>query len=254
MNFFGKSYNEIETELNETKNKVLLLEEKIDGLIKRDLDMTTLLHDFNDKIKALEEKCKKTTTSLISFTYNSLIKFIDINCSDISIVYGDSFSKSGQDWQRFNLNFDNVQINSDMYTEIHPRRHGEWFETYTFESIYKLINELKNIRVINYQFRFPIHGENNKTPNYLMYFRGHFDILKKITTINNGVKIILSFTSHFPFEWLTYIFKDLLTDNILEIEIFYSYSVDNDDYIKDIINGLDREVSKKITFTNLNKR
>ena len=243
MNFFGKSYNEIETELNETKNKVLLLEEKIDGLIKRDSDMTTLLHDFNDKIKELEEKCKKTTTSLISFTDNSLIKFIDINCSDISIVYHSPYDTGNG----FILTLDNTEIYSKMYIDIQS-------ETYTFKRIYKLINELKNIRVINYQFRFPIHGENNKPSNYLIYFRGHFDILKKITAINNGVKIILSFTSYFPFEWLKYIFKDLLTDNILKIEIFYSYSEDNDDYIKDIINGLDREVSNKITFKNLNKR
>ena len=226
MNFFGKSYNKIESELNDTKNKVLLLEEKI-----------------NELMKALEDKCKKNTTSLISFTdNNSSIKFIDINCTDISIVYSRSFtSKSGEYWQRFSLNFDNVQINSDMYIDIQSK-------IYTFESIYKIINELKNIRVINFKFISCIVGENDKPSYYLRYFRGHFDILKKLTAINNGVKIILVFQNEFPFEWLKYIFNDLITDNILEIEIIYSYSIDKYGYMKNIINGLNKEVSKKIIF------
>ena len=56
MNFFGKSYNEIEGELNETKSKIQLLEEKIEYLIQKDIDMTKILCETNCKIQQLEEK------------------------------------------------------------------------------------------------------------------------------------------------------------------------------------------------------
>ena len=94
MNFFGKSYNEIEGELNETKSKIQLLEEKIEYLIQKDIDMTKILCETNCKIQQLEEKLQKNTSSLISFTSNSLeigplltskTMFIDINCSKIII-------------------------------------------------------------------------------------------------------------------------------------------------------------------------
>ena len=87
MNFFGKSYNEIEGELNETKSKIQLLEEKIECLIQKDIDMTKILCETNSKIQQLEEKLQKNTSSLISFTHNSITKFIDINCSNITISY-----------------------------------------------------------------------------------------------------------------------------------------------------------------------
>ena len=59
MNFFGKSYNEVEAELNETKNKIQLLEEKIEGLIQKNIDTTKILCETNSKIQQLEEKLKK---------------------------------------------------------------------------------------------------------------------------------------------------------------------------------------------------
>jgi chromosome segregation ATPase len=92
MNFFGKSYNEIEGELTETKSKIQLLEEKIECLIQKDIDMTKILCETNSKIQQLEEKLQKNTSSLVSFANN---KFIDINCSNIKISYSSPYDTMG---------------------------------------------------------------------------------------------------------------------------------------------------------------
>jgi hypothetical protein len=231
MNFFGKSYNEIEGELNETKSKIQLLEEKIECLIQKDIDMTKILCETNSKIQQLEEKLQKNTSSLISFTHNSITKFIDINCSNISISYITPFDTGNG----FILLLDNVEIHSKIYT---------------FEGIYKLINELKNIQNINFEWRFPLPDSFN-TKEVPDYFRGHLDIIKKIIEINKRIKIIMSFTTNFPFEWLKYMFKDINIDNILEIEILYSYHIDKTEYITDIIKSLNKKINKKIIFKNL---
>jgi hypothetical protein len=231
MNFFGKSYNEIEGELNETKSKIQLLEEKIEYLIQKDIDMTKILCETNSKIQQLEEKLQKNTSSLISFTHNSITKFIDINCSNITITYITPFDTGNG----FILLLDNVEIYSKIYT---------------FEGIYKLINELKNIQNINFEWRFPLPDSFN-TKEVPDYFRGHLDIIKKIIEINKRIKIIMSFTTNFPFEWLKYMCKDINIDNILEIEIVYSYHIDKTEYITDIIKSLNKKINKKIIFKNL---
>jgi len=231
MNFFGKSYNEIEGELNETKSKIQLLEEKIECLIQKDIDMTKILCETNSKIQQLEEKLQKNTSSLISFTHNSITKFIDINCSNITISYITPFDTGNG----FILLLDNVEIYSKIYT---------------FEGIYKLINELKNIQNINFEWRFPLPDSFN-TKEVPDYFRGHLDIIKKIIEINKRIKIIMSFTTNFPFEWLKYMCKDINIDNILEIEIVYSYHIDKTEYITDIIKSLNKKINKKIIFKNL---
>ena len=231
MKFFGKSYNEIEGELNETKSKIQLLEEKIECLIQKDIDMTKILCETNSKIQQLEEKLQKNTSSLISFTHNSITKFIDINCSNITISYITPFDTGNG----FILLLDNVEIHSKIYT---------------FEGIYKLINELKNIQNINFEWRFPLPDSFN-TKEVSDYFRGHLDIIKKIIEINKRIKIIMSFTTNFPFEWLKYMFKDINIDNILEIEIVYSYHIDKTEYITDIIKSLNKKINKKIIFKNL---
>ena len=233
MNFFGKSYNEVEAELNETKSKIQLLEEKIESLIQQNIDMTKILCETNNKIQLLEEKLQKNTSSLISFTHNSITKFIDINCTNIKISYNSPYDTQNG----FSLLLDNVEIHS---------------KTYTFESIYKVINELKNIQNINFEWIFPLPDSFN-TKEIPDYFRGHFDIIKQIIKINNKVKINMSYSSNFPFEWLKYIFNDLHIDNILGIEILYSYHVDNTEYITDIINGLNKKLNKNIIFKNLYK-
>ena len=233
MNFFGKSYNEIEGELNETKSKIQLLEEKIECLIQKDIDMTKILCETNSKIQELEEKLQKNTSSLISFTHNSITKFIDINCSNITISYNTPFDTGNG----FILLLDNVEIHSKIYT----------FEG-IYKGIYKLINELKNIQNINFEWRFPLPYNTKEMPDY---FRGNIDIIKKIIEINKRIKIIMSFTTNFPFEWLKYMFKDINIDNILEIEIVYSYHIDKTEYITDIIKSLNKKINKKIIFKNL---
>jgi len=263
MNFFGKSYNDLESELNNTKSKIQLLEEKIEGLIQKDINMTKLLHETNSKLHVLEEKLQenkkgliqkdinmtkllhetnsklhvleeklqKNTSSLISFGDNSTIKFIDINCSNIVVSYNSPFDSG----TGFILLLDNVEIYS---------------KTYTFESICKFINELKNIQNINFEWKFPLPDSFN-TNEIPKYFKGHFDIIKKIIEINNKVKINISFQSNFPFEWLKYMLKDLCIDNILGIEILYSYHIDKTEYITDIIKGLNTKLNTKIIFKNL---
>jgi len=234
MNFFGKSYNELESEVNDTKSKIQLLEEKIECLIQKDIDMTKILCETNSKIQQLEEKLQKNTSSLISFIDfrdNSLTKFIDINCSNITIIYSTPFDTGNG----FILVIDNIEIYS---------------KTYRFESIYKLINELKSIQVINFEWSFPLPDSFN-TKEVPDYFRGHFDIIKKIIKTNNKLKINMSFSSNFPFEWLKYMLKDLYIDNILGIEILYSYHIDKTEYIKEILKGLNKKLNKKIIFKNL---
>jgi hypothetical protein len=256
MNFFGKSYNDLESELNDTKSKIQLLEEKIEGLIQKDINMTKLLHETNSKlqekiegliqkdknmtkllhetntkIQVLEEKLQKNTSSLISFGDNSKTKFIDINCSSINISYNSPFDSGNG----FILLLDNVEIYS---------------KTYTFETIYKFINELKNIENINFEWRFPLPDSfgTNEIPKY---FKCHFDIIQKIIEINNKVKINMRFNTNFPFEWLKYMLKDLYIDNILGIEILYAYHVDKTEYITDLIKGLNTKLNTKIIFKNL---
>ena len=231
MNFFGKSYNEVEAELNETKNKIQLLEEKIEGLIQKNIDTTKILCETNSKIQQLEEKLKKNKSSLISFTDNAITKFIDINCSNITICYDSPYDTQNG----FSLLLDNVKIYS---------------KTYTFENIYKVINELKNIQNINFEWRFPLPDSFNKT-EILDYFRWHFDIIKKIIEINNKVKINILICSNFPFEWLKYMLKDLYIDNILGIEILYSFHIDKTEYITEILKGLNKNLYSKIIFKNL---
>jgi len=109
---------------------------------------------------------------------------------------------------------------------------------------------VKNIQNINFEWRFPLPDSFN-TKEVPDYFRGHLDIIKKIIEINKRIKIIMSFTTNFPFEWLKYMFKDINIDNILEIEIVYSYHIDKTEYITDIIKSLNKKINKKIIFKNL---
>ena len=217
--------------LHETNSKIHLLQENKKGLIQKDINMTKLLHETNSKIHVLEEKLQKNTSSLISFGDNSKTKFIDINCTNINISYNSPVDSGSGFW----LLLDNVEIYS---------------KTYTFESIYKFINELKNIQNINFVWSFPLPDSFN-TNEIPKYFKDHFDIIKKIIEINNKVKINISFNSNFPFEWLKYMLKDLYIDNILGIEILYSYHVDKTEYITDIIKGLNTKLNTKIIFKNL---
>jgi hypothetical protein len=228
MNFFGKSYNEIEFELSESKSRIQLLEEKIESLIQKYVEKSKILYETNNRIQLLEEKLQKNTSSLLSLNTNSITKFIDINCSSITISYNSPYDSG----TGFIITIDGEEIQS---------------KSYTIKGICKVINELKNIDTINFLVSFPIEDEKNKPSNYLIYFRGYFDIIKKIIKINNCVKIIMSFTSDFPFKWFKYMFNDLHIDNILGIEIFDSYSIDTEQ-ITDIIKGLDKKLNKKIMF------
>ena len=227
MNFFGKSYNEVEAELNETKGKIQLLEEKIEGLIQKDIDMTKILCETNSKIQQLEEKLQKNTTSLISFTSNSLeigrltskTMFIDINYSNINIIA----CINAIDNNSYIL-IDDVKITSVI-------------------GISKLINELKNVKIINYKCMNPVGGWTQIPRDNEGYC---LEIIKQIIKINNKVKLIMSFTYDFPYNWIKYILKDLPFDNILDIEISYSHKEDRDN--TDILTCLDN--NKKIMFTN----
>jgi hypothetical protein len=226
MNFFGKSYNEIEGELNETKGKIQLLEEKIEGLIQKDIDMTKILCETNSKIQKLEEKLQKNTSSLISFTSNSLeivprltskTMFIDINCSKIIINADQKYGSV--------IIIDDVEIKMDGV------------------DISKLISELKNIKNINYNCCFhiesykPIPCENK---GYYLH------IIKQILKINNNVKLMMYFAYDFPYNWIKYILTDLHFDNILEIEITYKWHINRDN--TDILTLLDN--NKTIIFKN----
>jgi hypothetical protein len=254
MNFFRKSYNEIEGELNETKSKIQLLEEKIEYLIQKDIDMTKILCETNSKIQLLEEKIEyfiqndidmtkilcetnskiqqleeklqKNTSSLISFTSNSLeigprltskTMFIDINCSKIIINADQKYGPV--------IIIDDVEIKMDGV------------------DISKLISELKNIKNINYNCcchidsYAPIPCEN----------KGYYlPIIKQILKINNNVKLMMSFANDFPYNWIKYILTDLHFDNILEIEITYKWHINRDN--TDILTLLDN--NKTIIFKN----
>jgi len=221
MNFFGKSYNELESEINESKSKMQLLEEKIEDLMKKHVDMTKTLYGTNSKIQLLEEKLQKNTSSLISFTDNSVTKFIDINCSNITIVADvNGYSNTSS------ILVDDVVI---QITSV--------------IGISKLINELKNIRIISYQCR-PHVDSHKPIPSVNKGY--YLDIIKQIIKINNNVKLIMSFTYDFPYNWIKYILTDLPFENILEIEISYSSHIDRDN--TDIIACLD--YNKKIMFKN----
>ena len=220
MNFFGKSYNEVEAELNETKSKIQLLEEKIEGLIQKDINMTKLLYETNNKIHVLEEKLQKNTSSLISFTDNSPTKFIDINCSNINIIA----CMNGCNNNSYIL-IDDVKITSVI-------------------GISKLINEFKNVKTINYKC---ITHVNDYAPIPVDSKGYCLEIIKQIIKINNKVKLIMSFTYDFPYNWIKYILTDLPFDNILEIEIYYSCHKEDRDNT-DILTCLDN--NKKIMFTN----
>ena len=214
MNFFGKSYNELETEVNYTKSKIQLLEEKIEGLIQKDINMTKLLYETNNKIHVLEEKLQKNTSSLISFTDNSPTKFIDINYSNINIIIENNSY----------ILIDDVKITSI--------------------GISKLINELKNVKIINYKCNAPVY----EWASIPIESKGYcLEIIKQIIKINNKVKLIMSFAQGFPHFWIKYILKDLPFDNILDIEISYSCHKEDRDNT-DILTCLDN--NKKIMFTN----
>ena len=45
--------------------------------------------------------------------------------------------------------------------------------------------------------------------------------------------------------------KDLYIDNILEIEILYSYHIDKTEYITEILKGLNKNLYSKIILKNL---
>jgi hypothetical protein len=225
MNFFGKSYNEIEAELNKTNNRIQLLQEKIESLIQKDIEKSKILYETNNRIQLLEEKLQKKT-SLISLSGS----FIDINnCNNITISYNTPYDTA----EGFILLIDNVQLQS---------------KTYTFNTIYKVINELRNIQNIIFEWRFPIPDNFNQT-EIPHYFRGHFDIIKKIIEINSSVKLIIYISSNFRFEWFNYIFNDLDIDNILGIEITYTYQYKSEQ-ITEIIKGLNKKLNKKIIFKN----
>jgi len=231
MNFFGKSYNEIEAELNETKSKIQLLEEKIEYLIQKDIDMTKVLCESNSKIQLLEEKLQKNKSSLISITQNSLeigprlvskTNFIDINCSNITILV----KRLGCE-VNYSILIDDVSINSDC-------------------DISKLISELKNIKNINYSCY--CHEVTSYTPADDIKYK--FDIIKQILKINNKVKLMMSFPYDFPYNWIKCILTDLHFDNILEIEITYNSYINRDN--TDILTLLDN--NKTIMFKNTHKK
>jgi hypothetical protein len=226
MNFFGKSYSEVEVELNETKSKIQLLEEKIECLIQKDIDMIKTLCETNSKIQILEEKLQKNTSSLISFTSNCLeigprleskTMFIDINCSNI-IINAEKYGSV--------IIIDDVKINMRDV------------------DIIKLISELKNIKNINYNLSS--HAESYalipcENKGYYLH------IIKQILKINNNVKLMMSFKYDFPYNWIKYILTDLHFDNILEIEIKYNWHINKDN--TDILTLLDN--NKTIIFKNI---
>jgi hypothetical protein len=230
MNFFGKSYNEIENELNETKTKIQGLEEKIEYLIQQNIHMSKILYETTHKLQILEEKTQKNTSSLISFTHNSTTKFIDINCTKININYSSPYDTQNG----FIIMIDDIEIHKVV-------------------GFSKVINQLKNIKNIHFEWNFPIPDSFN-TKEITGYFKSHFDIIKQLTELNKEVNIIMSFTTNFPFEWLKYIFKDIHIEHIVGIEILYSYHIDKTDYITDIITSLNEKVNKKIIFKNLYKK
>ena len=106
-----------------------------------------------------------------------------------------------------------------------------------------MINELKNIKIISYQCRSHVNSHAQIPPNYKGYY---LDVIKQIIKLNHEVKLMMSFTNDFPYNWIKYILTDLHFDIILEIEITYNCHENRDN--TDILTLLDN--NKIIMFKN----
>ncbi len=219
-------------ELHETKRKLGQLEEKLEALIQRDRDRSSLIERIQNE-------------RLLSFTDHSISRFIHINCSHILIRYCVDINPQ----EGFVLEFDNEKIPSHLYLRGLPYQAKRTCED--FHSIYKVINVLKNIQTISFIWNHYLFPSNVLSD----YFKGHFDIIKKLI-INNKVKINLSIHTQFPSELFKYLFINLQIDHIVEFNIEYSFR-EKPDLLIDIMNKFVKTLEHKdqgiFTFKNIYK-
>ena len=221
-----EEYHDCHTDC-ETKNIVQRLEEKIEGLIQREIIMTKQLYEMNSKLQQLESIHK---TSVISFHVNSSTRFINLNCSNLKIVFINVWI----------LYFDDVEIPSSSYM-MNPQ-HGEPLSSkHGFDNINQVINSLKNIITIDFQLRFPL--------SYVPI--GYLDIIKKIIEINKKVTIHVDLCSNVAPGTFRYMFENLQVKHVVEIKIRNHYSVDT---FTEFLEKLDETIKKKIIYKSYHDR
>jgi len=196
-----KTYYDIEQELIETKSRLEILEEKMEDLLER------------------------SSTSLICFSQKhygntglNQMYLIDINCKNIKFVYNQlrDFCFPTNPSQRkilpaymgehhgFMLYCDDAPISS---------------MSYDYNTIIKLINQLRNIKKFEIDFKAGITTNDYCWPDVKEYVKEHFDMFKQIIELNTELKIIINVCNEIQLNLVKDLLQDINILNILSIGI-----------------------------------
>jgi hypothetical protein len=172
------------------------------------------------QIESILQRPKQVETIYI-YSLNNKMEIINTNCKNI--VFNYLSPDPG-----IIIDIDNVKI---------KHCHSD------YNNLNKFLQTFRNINEININISFPVKAE--KTNHFMPYL----NIIKNIVKLNNEIKIIINIsTISFEFNWLEYIFEDIIIENIKTINISYQSREDlpNTRIVKEVMKKLDKNITDKI--------
>ena len=172
------------------------------------------------QIESILQRPKQVETIYI-YSLNNKMEIINTNCKNI--VFNYLSPDPG-----IIIDIDNVKI---------KHCHSD------YNNLNKFLQTFRNINEININISFPANARQ------INYFMPYFNIIKNIVKLNNEIKIIINIsTISFEFNWLEYIFEDIIIENIKTINISYQSSEDlpNTRIVKEVMKKLDKNITDKI--------
>ena len=172
------------------------------------------------QIESILQRPKQVETIYI-YSFNNKMEIINTNCKNI--VFNYLSPDPG-----IIIDIDNVKI---------KHCHSD------YNNLNKFLQTFRNINEININISFPAKAD--KTNHFMPYF----NIIKNIVKLNNEIKIIINIsTISFEFNWVEYIFEDIIIENIKTINISYQSREDlpNTRIVKQVMKKLDKNITDKI--------
>ena len=172
------------------------------------------------QIESILQRPKQVETIYI-YSLNNKMEIINTNCKNI--VFNYLSPDPG-----IIIDIDNVKI---------KHCHSD------YNNLNKFLQTFRNINEININISFPANARQ------INYFMPYFNIIKNIVKLNNEIKIIINIsTISFEFNWLEYIFEDIIIENIKTINISYQSREDlpNTRIVKEVMKKLDKNITDKI--------
>ena len=172
------------------------------------------------QIESILQRPKQVETIYI-YSLNNKMEIINTNCKNI--VFNYLTPDPG-----IIIDIDNVKI---------KHCHSD------YNNLNKFLQTFRNINEININISFTANATQ------INYFMPYFNIIKNIVKLNNEIKIIINIsTISFEFNWLEYIFEDIIIENIKTINISYQSREDlpNTRIVKEVMKKLDKNITDKI--------